>query len=345
MTPAAFAPLKSAVDAAAAGTIQALALTWTRPYRVGGMSITSAFALGFDAAYESRGGGCAATKFVNYYNSSSQAPFTDHGMRPAMMLAGNSAAAVYAVIDRGVASDGTFPAGTGYLLRTSDSSRSVRWSAMTTAIAEWNHAPDGLKLVYIDNSAGAASDSLQDKADVLFYLTGAMNVADIASNRFRPGAIADHLTSAGGSLTGNTGQMSVLRWLEGGATGSYGTVAEPCNYTTKFPDPGVLIDQYYRGATLIEAYWKSVAWPGEGLFVGEPLARPFGRSFVTFDSAHTLTIRTTMLVPGRVYELQAAGKADDGFVTVMGNISVPHHKMATITLPDATRPNYRLVAR
>ncbi|MCP2937667.1 hypothetical protein NK983_33720, partial [Salmonella enterica subsp. enterica serovar Typhimurium] len=30
------------------------------------------------------------------------------------------------------------------------------------------------------------------------------------------------------------------------------------------------------GETLIEAYWKSVAWPGEGVFVGEPLARPFG---------------------------------------------------------------------
>jgi xylose isomerase len=28
---------------------------------------------------------------------------------------------------------------------------------------------------------------------------------------------------------------------------------------------------------LIEAYWKSVAWPGQGLFVGEPLARPWGR--------------------------------------------------------------------
>ncbi len=33
---------------------------------------------------------------------------------------------------------------------------------------------------------------------------------------------------------------------------------------------------YATGATAIEAYWKSVAWPGEGVFVGEPLARPFG---------------------------------------------------------------------
>ena len=33
--------------------------------------------------------------------------------------------------------------------------------------------------------------------------------------------------------------------------------------------------QYSTGATAIEAYWKSVAWPGEGVFIGEPLAHPF----------------------------------------------------------------------
>ena len=28
----------------------------------------------------------------------------------------------------------------------------------------------------------------------------------------------------------------------------------------------------------IEAYWKSVAWPGQGVFIGEPLARPYRRA-------------------------------------------------------------------
>ena len=36
-----------------------------------------------------------------------------------------------------------------------------------------------------------------------------------------------------------------------------------------------LAARYMRGETLIEAYWKSVAWPGQGLFIGEPLAAPF----------------------------------------------------------------------
>lgn len=69
--------------------------------------------------------------------------------------------------------------------------------------------------------------------------------------------------------------MSSLRWLEAGATASYGTVSEPCSHPQKFPLPAVAMFHYASGASAIEAYWKSVAWPGEGLFIGEPLARPF----------------------------------------------------------------------
>jgi hypothetical protein len=37
----------------------------------------------------------------------------------------------------------------------------------------------------------------------------------------------------------------------------------------------VLLKHYLRGDTLLEAYWKSVEMPGQGLFIGEPLARPY----------------------------------------------------------------------
>jgi hypothetical protein len=93
---------------------------------------------------------------------------------------------------------------------------------------------------------------------------------------FRPGALADHLTSLGGDLLGQS-QMSSLRWLEAGATASYGTVSEPCNHWQKFPHPGILLKHYVNGASAIEAYWKSVAWPAQGLFIGEPLATPYRR--------------------------------------------------------------------
>jgi uncharacterized protein (TIGR03790 family) len=69
--------------------------------------------------------------------------------------------------------------------------------------------------------------------------------------------------------------MSALAWIRQGATASYGSVSEPCNFIDKFPRPGVFFDHYLRGETLLEAYWKSVAMPGQGLFIGEPLARPY----------------------------------------------------------------------
>jgi uncharacterized protein (TIGR03790 family) len=61
----------------------------------------------------------------------------------------------------------------------------------------------------------------------------------------------------------HTDQMSSLRWLEAGATASYGTVSEPCNYWQKFPNPSVLFKNYVQGNSAIEAYWKSVAWPAQ----------------------------------------------------------------------------------
>jgi uncharacterized protein (TIGR03790 family) len=120
------------------------------------------------------------------------------------------------------------------------------------------------------------SDTLSNAQDVMVYFTGLKWVEKINTNHFLPGAVADHLTSFGGNLT-ETSQMSALRWLDAGATGSYGTVVEPCNYTAKFPHPGLFLTYYLRGDTLIEAYWRSVAMPGQGLFIGEPLARPWAR--------------------------------------------------------------------
>ena len=68
----------------------------------------------------------------------------------------------------------------------------------------------------------------------------------------------------------------MLAFLEAGASGTYGTIVEPCNWTQKFPDPA---DYFYqtRGFSLAEAYYQSVLNPFEGLMVGEPLAAPFAR--------------------------------------------------------------------
>ncbi|NOQ87982.1 MAG: TIGR03790 family protein [Gammaproteobacteria bacterium] len=243
--------------------VQYYALAWSKPFKVACMSMTSAVALGFDKAFCAKG--CKPTRLSSYYNSDTELPNNDLNIRPAMLLAGSSLKQVYAMIDRGVAADGSKPEATAYLMSTSDKARNVRsrrYRIINELLAE---------NINIEQING---DVLKDKKDVMFYFTGLKRVKAIASNHYLPGAIADHLTSSGGNLSGFK-QMSILRWLEAGATASYGTVVEPCAFTQKFPNPGIVIERYTKGESLIQAYWKSVAWPGQGVFVGEPMASPF----------------------------------------------------------------------
>ena len=259
---AAFEAARARVQAALPAEVQALALAWTTPFRVVCLSVTTAFAFGFDDAFCAQG--CRPTRASPYFDSPSATPFRQWSLRPAMLLAGSSVAEAKAMIDRGVAADGTFPRGTAYLLSTSDRARNTR--ARRYDLASALAGPVRIRRI--------EGDELRDRTDVLFYFTGLTTVRGLETLRFLPGAIADHLTSAGGILTGHD-QMSALRWLDAGATASYGAVMEPCNFQTKFPQPSVVIARYARGERLIEAYWKSVAWPGQGVFVGEPLAAPF----------------------------------------------------------------------
>lgn len=265
LSEAEFARIKTQIDRETPAVVQAYALAWLQPYRVECMSITTAIALGFKKEFCSDG--CKPTRASNYFDSDSDQPMIELGMRPAMMLAATDVKQAKALIDRGIAADGTAPKGTAYLVTTDDAARSVRSARYALAQAVLG---DAVRIERIDGHLTRADD-------VLFYFTGAIRVPELASNRFLPGAAADHLTSAGGALL-QTDQMSSLRWLEAGATGSYGTVVEPCNFVGKFPDPVVMMKHYLAGETLVEAYWKSVSMPGQGLFIGEPLARPYAKS-------------------------------------------------------------------
>jgi uncharacterized protein (TIGR03790 family) len=287
-----FSRIKHHVDRATPGHIQAYSLTWAQPYRVDCMSITAAFAFGFDPAYcASR---CQPTRISPYFNSNTVRPWTRYAMRPTMSLAAASVAEARQLIDRGIASDGSNPAGTAYLVSTTDKARNVRAAGYAAVRAQ---------IQRVMPTEIVESDALENKRDVLFYFTGLAQVPALDTNSFLPGAVADHLTSAGGVLFGGS-QMSSLAWLQAGATGSYGAVVEPCNFQAKFPVPGVVMAHYLQGETLIEAYWKSVQMPGQGLFIGEPLARPFaGVSHAARNGG--LTVSARLLPPG-LYDVQAA---------------------------------------
>ncbi|NWG40119.1 MAG: TIGR03790 family protein [Hydrogenophilaceae bacterium] len=290
MTYQEFARIKREVDLASTDEIQAYALTWTQPYRVDCMSITSAFAFGFDPAYCASG--CKPTRPSPYFNSNSSQPYTTHKIRPAMSLAAGSVNQAIRLIDRGIAADGKNPNGTAYLVSTRDSARNVRAKG-------YENTRDMLRKLIPAEIVKA--DSIQNKRDVMFYFTGLTHVPHLETNTYLPGAIADHLTSAGGALLEN-GQMSILKWIDAGATGSYGAVIEPCNFPEKFPVPALAMAHYLQGETLIESYWKSVQMPGQGIFVGEPLARPFIGHQQKFKN-NALSINMRAIEPG-TYSVQ-----------------------------------------
>jgi len=337
LSAAAFATLKADLDARLPAQVQATLVTWTQPSRVQGscsMGLTSALAFGYSAA---QCGGCSRTQASAYYDSDTTRPFTDLRIRPSMMLGAATLDAALALIRRGVAADASQPAGTGYLVRTSDAARSVRYPDFAALPAAWAAAP-GLALRYIDASAGGSTPQvLSHQPDVLFYFTGLAKVAQLDSNQFLPGAAADHLTSFGGLLPGGNGQMPATDWLAAGATASYGTVEEPCNFTDKFPRASLLIDHYQRGATLIEAYWKSVAWPGQGLFVGEPLARPWANAPDAVIDGGDLLVRSRALRRHGAYRVdwRAAGSSSWTTLATM-TAGQPQPVTWRVPLPAAT---------
>jgi len=250
---------------------QALALAWTEPFAVNCNSITGALTLGYDAGLCSQT--CAPSRLSPYFNSASAKPFSQLRLRPSMLLAAKDIASAKRLIDRGIESDhtlglrGALPV-KAYFVVTPDRARSVRAPLFP---------PAGLaRRVGIEVHV-ESTQTLHDIDRVLLYETGLPQVSKLDTIRWVPGALADHLTSFGGRLDGASGQMNVLEWFSSGATATYGTVSEPCAHAQKFPHPQLLLLHYAQGSTAIEAYWKSVAWPQQGVFVGEPLAAPFAR--------------------------------------------------------------------
>ncbi len=271
LSPDEFKGFAAAVDSFFDVPVQALALAWTRPYAVNCNSITGALALGYDGALCEHS--CNASLRSPYFNGGSSRPFSDLKMRPAMLLAANDATAAKAMIARGVAADGSLglrgaPPVHAYFVTTSDTARSAR-SPLFPPAGPLRRA--GVE-VHVETA-----QAVENARRVLLYQTGLATVGGLDTIKWVPGALADHLTSFGGALESGTGQMSALEWIGSGATASYGTVSEPCSHWQKFPHPQILLLNYLQGATALEAYWKSVMWPQQGVFIGEPLAAPFAR--------------------------------------------------------------------
>jgi uncharacterized protein (TIGR03790 family) len=242
--------------------VQSLLLVWSKPFAVECMSITTAFAAGYKPGFCEPG--CEPTISNPLYDTPGWLPADTVGWLPAMLLPSDEPLA-HDLIERGIKADGSAPEGSVYLVRTQDAARNVRAEGYESA----KELSGRVRIVEL------VAPIKEPVAGILAYFTGTARVEEMSLLHFLPGAAADHLTSTGGILEGGR-QMSALEWLRQGATASYGSVSEPCNHVGKFPSPAVFLRHYVRGDTLLEAYWKSVAMPGQGLIIGEPLARPFG---------------------------------------------------------------------
>lgn len=263
--------LRGQIDDFFGDRVQALALAWRMPYAMECNSITAAISVGFDPSLCKLT--CQPSKPTRYFGSASTRPYKDFGIRLSMLLAASNVNEAKAMIDRGVKSDGTLalkgaPGANVHFVTTSDVHRNVR---------KYFFPPEGMMpganvKIHLDET-----EAIKNKSRVLMYLTGAAQVDYLDTISFLPGALGDHLTSFGGIIDQPHGQMTVFSWVGAGITATYGTTSEPCAHWQKFPHPQALLQFYVQGATAIESYWKSVMWPQQGLFVGEPLASPFSR--------------------------------------------------------------------
>jgi uncharacterized protein (TIGR03790 family) len=264
-----FEALQQAIQTHFGYGTQALALAWVAPYAVNCNSLGGALALGYDEALCQNS--CAPSRASPYANARTARPYTDLRLRPSMHLAARSIDEAKAMIDRGVRADGTLaspgaaPVEALYVT-TADAARNVRVALYPPERAEPFR---GVKIRRAQGLANTAADRL------LLVSVGAAELKGLPENAYVPGALADHLTSSGGDLLGQHGQSPAWLWIAAGATASHGAVSEPCNHLHKFPHPGWLLGHYVQGSTAIEAYWKSVMWPQQSLFIGEPLAAPF----------------------------------------------------------------------
>lgn len=248
------------------------------------------------------------------------------------MITGDSLAQAEQLVNQGVASDGTFPQQPVILAKSSDILRNIRYVYFDNAIFDVNVL--GVSSIFRTNT-----DSVWWSSPCLGYETGLANFS-VPENIFVPGSIADSLTSYGGVIFGDTGQTSLLMFTTNGATGSYGTVAEPGTDVEAFPNPEVYFYQA-RGFSLAESYYQSVDIPYLGLIVGEPLAAPFARfgsgQWATNINNTVLSGTTNLTVKFRAYDanhpLQQIDLFVDGvYYTTLTNLAPSPGNVLTVSL-------------
>lgn len=264
--------------------IDFLVLSWAFPTRVRNVEgVSASLFYGFQnaPAYNEGGMDCNLPEYTsNAYFRAEQAFRSADGWNAtngfiAFHLIASNLPTAKLVVDRGAAAQSTFPPSSFNLHIYGSRGRSVREARYANTQFSFTSLPG----LVPECRLGPYLQYLSGNTNAMGYQDGFGGIPDKTqtNNIWLPGAYADHLTSCGGMManfTNSTGQSTVLNWMGIGATASYGTVAEPCNFPEKFPDPLVAF-WYARGFTIGEAYAMAVEDPYQGLLAGDPLAAPF----------------------------------------------------------------------
>ncbi len=191
---------------------------------------------------------------------------------------GNTLDEIKEMIDRSVLADGTRPAGDFHFMNNIfDVARNVRACGSTSCNGPtpwFTNAQTALA------GLGGTAQIIQgplptSPSDSLGVMSG-FATGDIAGAPVTliPGGFSDHMTSYACAFD-DQGQTKASEWIKKGASGSAGTVDEPCNYPGKFNTVNLHV-LYFRGMSMGEAYLRTLAYtPFQQLFLGDPVTRVF----------------------------------------------------------------------
>lgn len=258
--------------------IQVVVFCWAGPTRVGGNGLPAVWYYGHKPPKPGAPKCHVADDSRNRYFMAERPYRSSAGWSPfkaplAFVLTARTAEDALAAIDGAASAEGLRPDSSLFVLASSgDSARNVRARFHPGVAAQFAREGWSGRL-----ETPASAPALPERPPAVCSLGQANFPAAWATNGFRmaPGSIGENLTSCGGQLPKPClGQHGVWDWLSAGASASYGTVTEPCNFTSKFPHP---VYAYYcaRGWSAAEALWMAVENPYQGLFAGDPLAAPF----------------------------------------------------------------------
>ncbi len=206
---------------------------------------------------------------------------------------GTSISEAIASLRRSAAADGTHPKGTIYYMVNSNVRSRTR---------QWGFDPAIANLKTLGVKAESAKGKLpKDRKDVMGVMAGSGSFNwDKSGSTILPGAICEHLTSWGGTMSQTSSQTPCTEFIRAGAAGTCGTVTEPYAIQAKFPTP-FLHYFYASGCSLAESFYQSVHGPYQLLIIGDPLCRPWAKiPTVTLKGlANTATVKGEItLTPG-----------------------------------------------